>query len=463
MNRLFTALGMLVTLLAGCGPIEGASDIGDPYAPELGNGGYDAQHYTVTVDYDLPANSLTGTTTMEAIAVQRLRSFDMDFRGMEIDSVQVNSSPAGFERSGRELKVIPERPLDRGGLFTVLVNYHGEPGPSESQFVPFGVGWYQASDGSVNVMNYPDGAETWFPVNDHQRDKATYDFEVSVPIEWSVLAPGSLVAKSEQAGQSRFSYAMDQPMASTSAVLHIDRYEIVSLSPPGGLEAKLYLPQDARPSLKEEFAVVPAAIDFLSEVFGPYPFESYSVVLADPWLSICAGNGMANSEQTVALHCPTFFATSELTIVHELAHQWFGNSVNLVTQQDSWLLEGPATYAEWMWSTREGGLAEIDGLARTTEKTYSPKNPIGEPPRDMIVADEAYTGGALLLHALRLRIGEDAFFETLRAFLEEFQFGSALTSDFIEAAEEASEEDLQSFFDAWLYEVEPPPLPDLVD
>jgi len=228
------------------------------------------------------------------------------------------------------------------------------------------------------------------------------------------------------------------------------------------VEAKLYLPQDARPSLKEEFAVVPAAIDFLSEVFGPYPFASYSVVLADPWLSICSGNGMANSEQTVTLQCPTFFATHELTTVHELAHQWFGNSVNLVTQQDSWLLEGPATYSEWLWSTREGGLSEIDELARSAEKTYSPKNPIGVPPRDMIAADEVYTGGALLLHALRLRIGEDAFFETLRTFLEEFQYGSASTSDFIDAAEDASGEDLQSFFDDWLYEVEPPPPPDLL-
>ncbi len=111
--------------------------------------------------------------------------------------------------------------------------------------------------------------------------------------------------------------------------------------------------------------------------------------------------------------------------------------------------------------TCEGGLAEFDPLARTTEETYSPRNAIGETPVDEIVVDEVYTGGALLLHALRLRIGEEAFFGTLRTFLDRHQYGNAATSDFIEAAQDVSGEDLQSFFEAWLYHVEPPPLPDL--
>ena len=461
MNRRILAIGLALALLAGCRPVEGASDIGDPYAPELGNGGYDAQHYTLSIDYDPPSNSLAGTMLMKATASQALRSLDLDFRGMAVASVEVNGAPATFERLGRELKVIPERPLARGRPFKVLVHYHGEPAPIGSQFVPWEVGWLQAEDGSVNVMNYPDGAETWFPVNDHQRDKATYDLEITVPSGWYVVGPGTLAASAEDGGRTRFVYTMVQPMASTSAGFHIDKYEIVTLSQPGGVEAKLYFPEDAHQDFKQKFAIVPEAIDFLSEVFGPYPFQSYSVVLADPWLSICLGYGLANSEQTVTLQCPTFFATSGLTTVHELAHQWFGNSVNLVTQQDSWLLEGPATYAEWMWSTREGGLAEIDQLARTTEKTYSPKTAIGEPLVDEIVADEVYTGGALLLHALRLRIGEEAFFGTLRTFLDRHQYGNAATSDFIEAAQDVSGEGLQSFFEAWLYHVEPPPLPDL--
>jgi aminopeptidase N len=397
---------------------------------------------------------------MEAATSQALRSFDLDFRGMDVDSVEVNGAPATFERLGRKLKVIPDRPLARGRPFKVLVRYHGEPAPIGSQFVPWEVGWLQAEEGSVNVMNYPDGAETWFPVNDHQRDKATYDLEITAPSGWYVVGPGTLAASVEDEGWTRFVYTMVHPLASTSAGFHIDQYEIVALSQPGDAEAKLYVPEDAVPDLKQEFDVVPEAIEFLSEVFGPYPFQSYSVALADPWLSICLDYGLANSEQTVTLQCPTFYATNELTTVHELAHQWFGSSVSLVTLQDGWLLEGHATYAMWMWLSRQGDLDALDRLVRTKAAVYSPKIPIGEPPADMIAPEEVCTGGALLLHALRLRIGEQAFFETLRTFLGRYQYGSATTSDFIEVAEEVSGEGLQSFFDAWLHEVEPP-LPDL--
>lgn len=167
-------------------------------------------------------NFLTGTTTMEATAIRPLRPIELDFRGMEVNSPEVNGGAAAFERIGRELKVVPECSRNRGRAFTVLVNSHGEQGPSASQFVPWDAGWLQAEDGSVNVMNYPDGAGTWFPVNDHQWDKATYDFEIFVPSDLSVLAPGSLVAKSEEGGRTRFAYAMDRPMASPSAVFHMD-------------------------------------------------------------------------------------------------------------------------------------------------------------------------------------------------------------------------------------------------
>jgi aminopeptidase N len=318
---------------------------------------------------------------MDAAASQALSSLDLDFRGMAVDSVEVNGGPATFERLGRELKVIPERPLKRGRPFTILVNYHGEPAPSASQFVPWGAGWLQAEDGSVNVMDYPDGAETWFPVNDHQRDKATYDLGITVPSGWYVVGPGTLAASVEDEGSTRFVYTMGQPMASTSAGFHIDKYEIVALSQPGDVEAKLYVPEDADQDLKQKFDVVPDELEFLSGIFGPYPFRSYSIVLADPWLSICLDYGLANSEQTVTLQCPTYYATNELTTVHELAHQWFGSSVSLVTLQDSWLLEGPATYAMWMWLSRQGDLDALDRLVRPKAAVYSPRFRLASPLR----------------------------------------------------------------------------------
>jgi aminopeptidase N len=454
------ALLSLLPLMGGCqdaGLVEG---IGDPYAPGLGNAGYDALHYAISLRYDPETNDLAGSMTMDAIAIQALRSFNLDFRGMEVDAIEVDGSPATYARTGRELIVTPADKVDRSQPFQVRITYHGTPGSWSSSLVAFQVGWFRAEDGSVNVMNFPDGAETWFPSNDHPLDKATYRFEIAVPGEWFVLGPGSLVASLEDGGLTTYIYEMDAPMATTSAALQIDTYEIVSMPPVDGVEPRVYFPAETPDAIRRRFGILPEALTFLADALGPYPFDTYSAVIADPSLSICT-NGLANSEQTVVLHCPTGHATSEATIVHELAHQWFGLSVATMSLGDAWLCEGPATYIGWMWLTREGGLTAIDGVARAYEIEYSPQFPIGDPPRDNISPREAYVGGALLLHALRLRIGEEAFFASLRTFLERYRHGNAETSDFIEVVEELSGQDLQEFFDAWLHQVEPPSLPEL--
>jgi len=461
MNYRIILLGATLVLLTGCRPVDGAPGIGDPYSPALGNGGYDVLHYDIALGYDLPANYLTGSTSIRARATQSLRSFSLDFPGMEVDSVQVNGSPASFERLGRELRITPARALLWPFSFSVRVEYHGSPVPSDSTLVSFKVGWFQAEDGSVNVMNVPDGAETWFPANDHPRDKATYRLEISVPSDWHVLGPGSLTTSSEEGGSTRYVYDMDRPMTTTSAVFHIDKYEIAEMAPVDGVVPKVYYPEGTPDDLKQKFTILPEALRVLSDAFGPYPFDSYSIAIADPWSGICMGDVLANSEQTVTLQCPSYYGSDSLTTVHELAHQWFGNSVSAASMQDTWLQEGPATYAEWIWRRRDGGLADVDRLARFYEKDYSPQAPIGQPPTDEVVSNEVYEGGALLLHALRLRIGEEAFFATLREFTAQYQYGIAGTSDFVEVAEKMSGQDLQSFFQAWLYQVHPPPLPDL--
>lgn len=310
-------------------------------------------------------------------------------------------------------------------------------------------------------MNVPDGAETWFPSNDHPRDKATYRLAISVPGEWYVLGPGSLASASEEGERIRYVYEMDRTMTTTSAVLHIDSCEIAEMSSVDGVALRVFYPEGTPDDLKQKFTILPEALGVLSRAFGPFPFESYSIAIARPLSAICMGDVLANSEQTVTLQCPSYYGTDSLTTVHELAHEWFGNSVSPASMQDTWLEEGPATYAEWIWRRRDGGLADVDRLARYAEKEYSPQAPIGQPPTDEVASNEVCVGGALLLHAIRLRIGEDAFFATLKEFTATYQYGTTGTSDFVEIAEKVSGEDLQSFFQAWLYQVQAPPLPDL--
>lgn len=131
-------------LLAGCGPVDGAAGIGDPYSPDLGNGGYDDLHYDISLDYDLPADYLTGSTSIRARATQSLRSFSLDFPGMDVDSVEVNGSPALFERLGRDLRITPARPLLWPFTFSVRLEYHGSPVPSDSTLGSYQVGWFQS-------------------------------------------------------------------------------------------------------------------------------------------------------------------------------------------------------------------------------------------------------------------------------------------------------------------------------
>lgn len=419
------------------------------------------EHYTIVLEIDPAVGSIQADAHLVATATTALLAFNLDFIGFDIDRLEVNGSPAAYTRKNRELTVVPDQPLQTGAQFTVRIIYHGTPEPVNSFLVPFDTGWFHTEQGTVNVMNVPDGAQSWFPANDHQSDKATFRLEVTVPAPWLVVAPGPLRETAEQDGRTRYVYEMNTPMSTQSAVLHIDNYQVERMLAANGVPLAIYYPPDTPQDVRSRFATLPEMMAFLGGTFGPFPFGQYSVVIANPDISICAGDGLSASQQTLTLQCPSPFMTEELTTLHELAHQWFGVSVTTATLQDSWLDEGPATYSEWLWLTRDGALVDTDTLARSYERTYSPTNKIGKPPYDNLVPQEVYVGGALLLHALRLRLGDEAFFETLRTYLDRYQHGIGGTDAFIAVALEVSGEDLRPFFDSWLLQVDPPTLPSL--
>jgi aminopeptidase N len=459
-RRLFalSAAFLLSALPAACRsePVDGATGIGDEYYPGLGNGGYDVDHYRIELAVDPATGEVHGAATLDARAGERLRSFTLDFQGLEIEAVTVNGQPAGYSQAGSELRIEPAQVLRQASRFTTRVDYHGVPTPIRSLARPGEAGWFHARSGAVNVIAEPDGASTWFPVNDHPLDKATYRFEVSVPEPWVVAATGILLATERERGRTRTVWEMDRPMASYLAAIQIDHYLVEQSEGPNGVVIRNYFPQSLSPALTPSVSLLPEMLEYFSELFGPYPYKAYGVVVADPDISRCFAWGMAAETQSLSIHCPNLTMLSEAVLAHELAHQWFGDSVSLERWEDLWLKEGLATYAEWLWMEREAGLEGLTAFAELQHHGLKATSPIGSPPRDGLYTDEAYTGGALLLHALRLRIGDTAFFRLLEHYAWKYRDRNAGVEEFVAAAERVSGEDLQAFFDSWLLDTDLP-------
>ena len=441
----------------------GSPGIGDPYYDQLGNGGYDVSHYTITLNVDPSSNTISGTTVIEAKATQMLNSMNLDLQDLTVDAVQVNSDTATFSQQDHELVVMPYTPLVNGDLLSIRVLYHGNPQPITNIASPNffkTAGWFHSTTGAIHVWSEPNGAASWFPVNDHPRDKATYRFEITVPKPWVVAASGMLSEVVDDGTQTRYVWEMDQPMASYLASIDIDKYVIETSTGPNGIVIRNYFTSDFPTEMKVKINKIPAMIEYFNSVFGPYPFGAYGIVIVEGDIPPCnLVIGGATETQTMSLFCPEARALDESIIAHELAHEWFGDSVSLKNWQDLWLKEGMATYAEWLWQTRDQGLKALNQQA-INEKSRLMVNKIGQPPPDDLYSWEQYSGGALTIHALRLRVGDDAFFKILHTYLERYRYGNASAQDFIALSEEISGQELSTFFDAWLLETNPPDFPE---
>lgn len=465
MRRLWIPL--LIFVFAGSvyaqDAVPGADGLGDPYFPELGNGGYDVQHYTLDLAWDEEINSIAGMVTLAITATEDLSTFNLDFLGFIIDSITLNGVDVDWERDGRELIITPPEPLLNESTFEVAVTYNGVPGEGVfGAYDVFAGGWTRHTKG-VYVASEPNGAAMWFPANDHPLDKATFTFEITVSNNYVVAANGLLQTITENDDETlTYRWEASDPMATYLATVNIGDFVVQTAEGPNGLPIRNYFPSRIAESATQAFAPTADMIAFYSEIFGPYPFEAYGVVVADTDLPF------ALETQTISLfgnRIAVGRSSAETVIAHELAHQWFGNSVSLSRWKDIWLNEGFATYASLLWLEHTRGTEafqnEVEGyylfIANSnlaTQRFAAPANP---QQRDLFNAG-VYVRGAVALHALRLEVGDAAFFDILRAYYDRFKYSNATTEDFIAVAEEVSGKDLAAFFDAWLYAEEVPEL-----
>jgi aminopeptidase N len=234
-------------------------------------------------------------------------------------------------------------------------------------------------------------------------------------------------------------------MASYLAAVNIAEYVIETEQGPDGVLIRNYLPLDFPEALKGGIDQTTDMLVFFSDRFGPYPFEAYGTIIVD------IPDFFALETQTLSQHVQTDFALSESVIAHELAHQWFGNSVSLENWQDIWLKEGIATYSDWLWMEYTEGAEALDEKIHRVylAESWPATHPPGNPSPDNLFTSKVYDRGALTFHSLRLRVGDEVFFQILRTYTERFRYGNASTADFITVAEEVSGQELGEFFDAW--------------
>ena len=464
-QRVLILVGLVLLLSTGCQdaattPIitptvdegqPGSSGAGDSNYPDFGNGGYDVEHYFLDIEVtNILRSSIVGYVEIDATATHSLSSFNLDLIGLDVLDVTVNGVIADYAREGQELTIFPVDFIQEGAAFNVQVNYDGSPHDYISRTFPISVGWVNIFHG-VYVINGLDGAATYFPANDTPKDRATYTFLITVPKPFEVVANGRLVETIDNENTTTFRWEAIDPMSSYLTTINVGKFDEFNQTGPHDLPITVYYPE-GNDALLEGFVRQPAIIAYFEEVFGPYPFETYGSVVVDTNLSI------AMESQTMSVYGKTL--VDELTIAHEIAHQWFGDSITVQDSRDIWLHEGFAVYAEALWIEHAEGVEARDELIRNffakIRLAKNPYSPPGDPQPDNLWNPGIYYWGAVALHSLREEIGDDAFFESLRAYYERHKGGNVTTEDFVSICEETSGKNLGEFFEVWLYGKEMP-------
>ncbi|MGP2439069.1 M1 family metallopeptidase [Streptomyces sp. JW3] len=431
--------------LAACGGAHGGpggSGAGDPYFPKAGNAGYDVTHYDLDLSYQPDSHRLSGTATLTARATADLSAFDLDLKGMRVHGVTVDGRDARYQRAGQELTVRPRDGLGEGDRFRVTVRYGGAP---EAITDPDGSkeGWLRTADGAL-ALGQPVGSMAWFPGNHHPSDKATYAIAVTVPKGLRAVSNGEPAGERTTAGRTTFTWRTTEPMASYLATVAIGDWRTDRSRTDDGLP--VYTAVDPTQAAASEAVLkrIPEVVDWAEGLFGPYPFSSVGAIVDRP-----SDIGYALETQ----NRPVFPGVPGIVLlVHELAHQWYGDSVTPKTWRDMWLNEGFATYAEWLWQEDHGG----DSAQEIFEATYRQDVVWAFPPADPpdaahLTAAPVYQRGAMVLHKIRQRAGDTAFRALLRGWAAAHRHGTADTDDFTAYVEKRlPDEDFGAVWARWL-------------
>lgn len=452
----------------------GALTLGDSLFPTLGNGGYDAQHYSFSLTFGAaPTDPVTGTETLTAKATQALSSFALDLGpAPTIGAVTVNGLPATTARTTEKLVITPRRVLPAGKDFVVKIAGLSTKATPYDDGDPATVAFVAAPSGTYTAPQ-PQYAHYALAVNDHPLDKATYHFRLTAPAGRRAFASGKLSTKERgRNGTTTWTFAQRQPMASELIQLGAGAYRMVDQGVQSGVRLRNVIAKGAGNGSADLLADNARQMAWVVERLGKYPFDTYGVLVTDDDL------GFALETQTLSMFAGAWFDEPDSepwlapTMVHELVHQWYGNSVSPKDWADIWISEGHATWYEALYAEDEGyfadysGFDDLEGLAERLyelgDRYRAQFGPVGRPlsgSDDDLFSPQSYYGGFLVLYALREEIGEAAFARLEREYVTRYRGQTKGTTDFIALASQVARRDLTGFLTSWIYGVTTPPMP----
>ncbi|MEW2392982.1 M1 family metallopeptidase [Streptomyces venezuelae] len=439
--------------------------IGDRLFPHLGNPGYDVQSYDIAFTYRGDNRKpLDAVTKIEARATEALDRVNLDFAHGKVRSVEVNGDRARFESGGEDLVVTPSAPVGRGDRMRITVRHTSDPTYAKGTQG----GWVRTDDG-LAMANQADAAHLVFPCNDHPADKAKFTFRVTTPKGYTAVANGLPAGATRHGAATTWAYRHQHPMATELAQVSIGRSSVLHRKGPHGLPVRDVVPTADREVLEPWLKKTPEQLGWMEEKVGRYPFEVYGVLIAR------AKTGYELETQTLSLFERELFTRPEFPewyvdsiMVHELAHQWFGDSVSPKTWSDLWLNEGHATWYEALYAEEKAKKPLADRMRQAYRQSDGWRAAGGPPARPKapapgkkisIFRPVVYDGSALVLYALRQKIGRTAFESLERSWVRAHHNGNAETADFVRLASRIAGRDLTGFFDGWLYGKKTPPMP----
>lgn len=437
-------------------PAQAASD---PFFPTFGNAGIDVQHYDLALTVDPVPTHIVGKATLLVKATTNLISFSLDLHALKVNSVTVNLKTASFSQSGDKLTITPTASIKSGSAFLVAIGYAGNPDaiadPTAAAESGLVLGWLTHGKAAY-VVSEPVGASTFFPVNDDLKDKATYTFRVTVPEPYVAATNGRLLATKDLGAKRRYTFEMLQPMASWLATVQVNQFKVVEAKTKGGVKVRTYATADTTSEAIAGFQAAKDMIPFLETRFGPYPFETYAAVaIADPTLEY------ALETQTISVFPKDWYSSD--VVAHELAHQWFGDSVSVKQWKDLWLAEGFATYVEVLWPNRANRAAfDKTMLAIYNSVKINAVGPaVVDKPEDLF-SDRTYNRGVMVLYALEKKIGQPMLYKVMRTWASNNRYRKVTTADFVNTVVSVTKDrSLRAFVNHWIYDATVPALPNV--